>query len=588
MGVLNKPYELSVWGDYIDANGAPQEQKLCVIGAHYITSQSRALNPKLTQNINGTNNFSFSIYYRYKDNTTGQLVENPFAKYLTNERKLKLQYDDQWYDFLIKNVKIDSTKYSYEVSCIDQYINELSKNGFNIVFDPEMQNNVGSIQTLAQRTLEHTDWIVPDAEAGERPMIESEFIPDKSRESLVVMYLPSSSSVSCTQIIETGREGLEPSYDDEAILPAGTKVAAFYSCCKDKNAKFFSFIDISDESALMVDDERVITNKDLQYFCIINSWDDSQGAAYGISVPSGWSLASTESGGPISSKYRGARYVFSPDTKYIPVLHQYATEYGGSPICYGYTTTDYIAPNFIESWVTNGSDFKSTAGWVAAATTADARGALRNESIRHNDNNNHTFLWDVRNKEFDPTVQNPKTYDPILWYQPADSSLSLLVNTGFYDNRTAIGNLVNGDQYRIRINSSGGTFKICLGRYPHIDNNPLIYDVDHGVTFFECEQEWHEGTDYAIVTIENSTFTHNQYKVQADGKVVLIISGVTANATIISADSQNDTESGFRINSFDIYKAIPYPNAPSGHDSYVTPEDQPSQARIETIYHLYN
>jgi len=75
------------------------------------------------------------IYYRFKDTVTGEEVDNPFAQYLTNERKLKLHYGDKWYDFIIKNIKIDSNKHSYDITATDQYINELSKNGFNLTFD---------------------------------------------------------------------------------------------------------------------------------------------------------------------------------------------------------------------------------------------------------------------------------------------------------------------------------------------------------------------------------------------------------------------------------------------------------------------
>ena len=154
MSVLNKPYELSVWEDVVQ-NNSIVEQKLCIIGAHDMVSQSRALSPKLVQNINGTNTFSFSIYYRYKDNITGEVVDNPFAQYLTNERKLKLYYDNKWYDLIIKSVKVDSTKYSYDITATDQYINELSKNGFNLTFDPQLKVTIDILSLLMIITKKH-------------------------------------------------------------------------------------------------------------------------------------------------------------------------------------------------------------------------------------------------------------------------------------------------------------------------------------------------------------------------------------------------------------------------------------------------
>ena len=38
------------------------------------------------------------------DEELGEKVQNPFIPYLVNERKVKLKYDDEWYDFIIKNV----------------------------------------------------------------------------------------------------------------------------------------------------------------------------------------------------------------------------------------------------------------------------------------------------------------------------------------------------------------------------------------------------------------------------------------------------------------------------------------------------
>ena len=104
MSILNKPYEISIWEDVLE-NGVFVEHKICIIGSNEMTSQSRALSPKLVTNVNGTNTFTFSIYYCYKDNITGEKVDNPFIQFLTNERKIKLYYDDKWYDFIIKSIK---------------------------------------------------------------------------------------------------------------------------------------------------------------------------------------------------------------------------------------------------------------------------------------------------------------------------------------------------------------------------------------------------------------------------------------------------------------------------------------------------
>ena len=73
MGNLIKPYKILIWDNEAD-------EEVCVIGSNEIDSQSRAINPKLVENVNGTHTLTFSMYYQYKDNMTGEKVINPFVK----------------------------------------------------------------------------------------------------------------------------------------------------------------------------------------------------------------------------------------------------------------------------------------------------------------------------------------------------------------------------------------------------------------------------------------------------------------------------------------------------------------------------
>jgi hypothetical protein len=67
-----------------------------------MTSGFRAREPKMVNNINGTNKFTFNMYYSYIDTSTGERVKNPYIKYLINERKVKVLWKNKWYDLLIK------------------------------------------------------------------------------------------------------------------------------------------------------------------------------------------------------------------------------------------------------------------------------------------------------------------------------------------------------------------------------------------------------------------------------------------------------------------------------------------------------
>ena len=100
---MKPKYEISIWEDVPSEDGASFiEQKIIVIGSDTMTSESRAREPKLVNNINGTNKFTFNMYYSYIDTRTGEKIENPYIPYLVNERKIKVLWKKKWYDLLIK------------------------------------------------------------------------------------------------------------------------------------------------------------------------------------------------------------------------------------------------------------------------------------------------------------------------------------------------------------------------------------------------------------------------------------------------------------------------------------------------------
>lgn len=154
-------YTLPIWDSnitYYDRFIKFKESKLGVIGSDTMTSESRAIEPCLTSNINGTNTLTFKMFYTYIDTQTGERVDNSWIPLLANERRIKLKWKDRWYDFVIKNRVEDSGGKSVTFTCEDLFVNELSKTGFNLEFDTELENNQGTVFELAERTLEDTDW----------------------------------------------------------------------------------------------------------------------------------------------------------------------------------------------------------------------------------------------------------------------------------------------------------------------------------------------------------------------------------------------------------------------------------------------
>ena len=157
-------YEISLWEDiYNEEQGYFDEQKLCIIGANDWEHPGRAIDPKLVRNINGTNTLTFKVYHTYIDPMTGEKVWNIFSDYLINERKVKLFWEDKWYDMLIKDCKENTKDKSIECTCKDAFIEELGKNGYEIELANELKNNSGTVTELGQKVVEGTDWVV-DAE----------------------------------------------------------------------------------------------------------------------------------------------------------------------------------------------------------------------------------------------------------------------------------------------------------------------------------------------------------------------------------------------------------------------------------------
>ena len=168
-------YEISLWDDiFVAASGnVPghyEEEKIAVIGSDAMTSECRAIEPKLVCNINGKVTFTFKMFYRYHDELTGEDYENPFLKMLVNERKVKVKWLGKWYDLVIKNIQEASNGKTISYSCEDANINELAKSGFELIFDDDLtlnnagESNQGTVQELVQRTIAGTDWILGDCD----------------------------------------------------------------------------------------------------------------------------------------------------------------------------------------------------------------------------------------------------------------------------------------------------------------------------------------------------------------------------------------------------------------------------------------
>ena len=65
----------------------------------------RATKIKLTTKINGTHTLTFQMVNSFFDSEKGEYVKNVFIDQVYNERKIKLKYDNEWYEFYIKTIQ---------------------------------------------------------------------------------------------------------------------------------------------------------------------------------------------------------------------------------------------------------------------------------------------------------------------------------------------------------------------------------------------------------------------------------------------------------------------------------------------------
>ena len=224
-----------------------KEEKIAVIGANNHAAPELAYNPKFIDDVKGEHTLTFSMNGKYYDQDLETFVDNPYIKYLTNERKVKLYFRDKWYDLIIKKVEENKKNYSYTYTATDLFINELGKNGFKLELDTELENNQGTAEELAAKVLEGTDWRVSNysgrPKEGEEKPYESDLIVETNLDTLYRVQLIKNIDVevSADGWLPIQEEDVEPAFiptvDDinTVKILAGEEVYLFYSDLISKN-----------------------------------------------------------------------------------------------------------------------------------------------------------------------------------------------------------------------------------------------------------------------------------------------------------------------------------------------------------------
>lgn len=332
-------YEISLWEDrLVSQTGEGQsivpehyeEEKVCIIGSDTMTSQARALEPKLVRNVNGTNKLTFKLYYTYIDNETGKRIQNPFTSLLVNERKVKCKWEDQWYDFVIKGVQEDSNGKTVTYTCEDLYINELSKTGFSLEFDQKLNNNQGTVQELAKKVLEGTDWVVDT---------------DNSDHILQTIEEPLYSATLTQDLDVKDKNGAT-----KTIL-GGSVIYLFYSVVQEKKS-YIQFI------------------YNTSYETESNSQLLKENNCYSVEMD--WSVFEgllDSNMGIVFSDYRGKRLVRKQLQEFNNALNRncyvYKDQNNNNKVL-GYSTVEYKDPTVVLNLISNSKEFVDTNGWQGA------------------------------------------------------------------------------------------------------------------------------------------------------------------------------------------------------------------------------
>lgn len=445
MGNLKKSYEISIWRDVQGSGVNFSEERIAVIGADSMTDLCRAITPKFKKGINGSKELTFKMYRKYFDTITGEQVENPYIDLLANESKIKLHYRNKWYDFIIKNISQDSSDHTLTYTAIDLFTAELSKNGYNLVMDTSLMNNMGTLEELSSFALQDTGW-------------------DVRVESVPKQYI-------AEQLVEL-------------TAPNGGTVYAFYSSCKDQPIRFQYVTDLGE-----MDEDGIYYNPTQTYIDMRGqSYTTTEAATkYGFTFPVGYTYGGI-------TQNRANRIVYTHKSKFSPTLNKIVYSYNSGQI-EGYTETEYVTPNLIQNLVTNNT-FKSTSGWTGSyfGTSATAnQGAELGatvEAIALGSDEQTTLVDTFKDGTFGT---NTLTFSPCLRVKFQDQK-SVLINSGFYDNRNNIKNLAPGQKFVL-------LYKEAHGR---------SFGAKIGVAEYEVKQGSYSAMSKVFINFDQSSaYTYN-------------------------------------------------------------------------------
>lgn len=546
--MLKDKYEISLWDDVLvaaagDVPAHYEEKKIAIIGSDTMTASCRAHEPKLVENINGTHTLTFKMYYVCEEDVvedtiykyqlgvttssaadplnkifqatdfTARVVPNPYLNLLVNERKVKCKWKDKWFDLVIKNCQEDSSGKSITYTCIDVFINELSKTGYDLELSTELENNQGTASELGERVLEGTDWTLintdstdPIQELKEEPVYEAEL----------------ENTVTVTNETDGGM----------ATITSGLTILVFYNQLQDiiqsSDTTGTAYIQFAFADSYSTDTNSQLVNNAKCYSWSSVTWQKTTVDEVNcIALKSGSTVyAYVYYLAGVSTNYRASRLVRSQKCILDPLTGKYCYVYkatsGGTgdfsdsieadDIIYQYDETVPNDPTVVNNLLVNSKDFISTEGWSGNGLVFQ--------------------LYPAYTAATDISTYNGRAFLGIL-------SSQNVYNAGLRQSSSYIPNgLSRGEQYVFRYkamgNSSGapsGTYlhtnviKPTVATYKFDSNGKVVIDQGSGTyTYFDVgdpvtNDDW---TEYTL-TCKKSVSRSNIYRDKVG--FFLVISG---------------------------------------------------------------
>ena len=507
MGVIKKkPYEISIWEDrLVTENDISyyKEVKLAVIGSDTMESPNRAFDPILVENVNGEKTLTFSLAYKYYDEYTGELVTNVFYKYLINERKVKLFYNDEWFEFVIKECNESSTENIFTYTAKELFSLELAKLGYNVTLDTSLNNNQGTVIELAKRVLENTDWEV-----------------DEDNSDLLVQFVQE----PLYEAVVTAENGINvinlDTKDSEFHIDNGETIYIFYSYINNRTTDHVQFIRAADENDFIIDDDNVIQSTNYRFISPVSYTENQETGKIeidGIATVEGTYLNN-----------QGYRLVYKIQTTYDPIMNRTVEIYrtnnsDGAREIYHFLDYNYTTSTLVVSYITNGSNFElyddgRPLGWSNATMVSSS-------------DSQPPVLQPLKTTTF-PKLSKTGTLIEISQLPTVSSYLELkfngaltsdykntYFNQGFEHNRSIIDHVSKGEEFVLRTRYFTSTTQDgTLTPGKPIGNNQGLRLI---VAKYEVVNEECYATPEAKSTSGNNPSVIKAYKIHSEDDILL-------------------------------------------------------------------